>query len=60
MNKQELIGVVAESTGISRADTARVIETMLDTIGTKLQAGDEVRLVGFGNFTVGKRKLASS
>lgn len=59
MNKQELIGAVAESTGISRVDTARVIETMLDTIGARLQQGDEVRLVGFGNFSVGKRKAST-
>lgn len=59
MNKQELIGVVAESTGLSRADTSRVIETMLDTIGDRLQSGEEVRLVGFGNFSVGKRKAST-
>jgi DNA-binding protein HU-beta len=59
MNKQELIGVVAESTGLSRADTARVVETILDTIGERLQQGDEVRLVGFGNFSVGKRKAST-
>lgn len=59
MNKQELIGAVAESTGLSRADTTRVVETILDTIGERLQQGDEVRLVGFGNFSVGKRKAST-
>ena len=59
MNKQELIGVVADSTGISRAETARVIETMLDKIGEQLQQGGEVRLVGFGNFSVGTRKAST-
>ena len=59
MNKQELIGAVAESTGFSRADMARVVETILDTIGERLRQGDEVRLVGFGNFSVGKRKAST-
>jgi DNA-binding protein HU-beta len=59
MNKQELIGAVAEATGVSRADTARVVETMLDTIGTCLQKGEEVRLVGFGSFSVGRRKAST-
>lgn len=58
MNKQELIGGVAETTGLSRADTARVIETMLATIGEQLRRGDEVRLVGFGTFSVGRRKAS--
>jgi DNA-binding protein HU-beta len=58
MNKQELIGAVADETGLARADTARVIESMLDTIGTELKRGNEVRLVGFGSFSVSKRKAS--
>jgi DNA-binding protein HU-beta len=58
MNKQELIGAVAEATGLARNDASRVIEAMLDTIGTELQKGNEVRLVGFGNFSVSKRKAS--
>lgn len=59
MNKQALIGMVAESTGLSRTDTARVIETMLGTIGEHLRQGEEVRLVGFGTFSVGRRKAST-
>jgi DNA-binding protein HU-beta len=59
MNKQELIGVVADATGVSRADTARVVETMLETIGACLQKDEEVRLVGFGSFSVGRRKAST-
>ncbi len=58
MNKQELIGAVAEATGLARNDASRVIEAMLDTIGSELQKGNEVRLVGFGNFSVSKRKAS--
>jgi len=59
MNKQERIGVVAESTGLSRGDTSRAIEAMLDTISTELKKGGEVRLVGFGSFAVSTRKAST-
>src|SRR6185295_11937297 len=52
MNKQELIGHVADRAGLSRNDAMRAVETMLEVITSTLKRGDEVRLVGFGNFSV--------
>ena len=59
MNKQELIGHVAESTGLARADAMRAVEAVFGTIGTALKEGNEVRLVGFGTFSVSKRKAST-
>ena len=59
MNKQELIGQVADRAGLNRSDAARAIETMLEVITSTLKRGDEVRLVGFGNFTVTRRKAST-
>jgi DNA-binding protein HU-beta len=59
MNKQELIAAVAERTGVARSDTGRVVETLLDTIMAELKRGREVRLVGFGSFSVGRRKASA-
>jgi DNA-binding protein HU-beta len=59
MNKQELIAVVADQTGLARNDTARVVEILLDTITAQLKMGSEVRLVGFGNFSVSRRKAST-
>ena len=59
MNKQELIGSVAEVTGLSRSDSIKAVESVFDIIGEALQKGDEVRLVGFGTFTVTKRKAST-
>ena len=56
MNKQELITQVADQSGLSRVEASRAVETMLDIITTTLKKGDEVRLVGFGNFSVTRRK----
>jgi DNA-binding protein HU-beta len=58
MNKQDLIGQVTERTGLSRAEASQAIETMLDVITDALRRGDEVRLVGFGNFVVTRRKAS--
>jgi len=58
MNKQELIGEVADRAGLSRNDASRAIETMLEIVTSTLKRGDEVRLVGFGNFSVTRRKAS--
>ena len=55
MNKQELIGHVADRAGLARSDAARAVETMLEVISSTLTRGDEVRLVGFCNFSVTRR-----
>ena len=58
MNKQDLIGQVADRAGLSRADAAKAVETMLEVVTSALKRGDEVRLVGFGNFSVTRRKAS--
>ena len=59
MNKQELIGHVADRAGLNRNDAMRAVETMLEVITSTLKRGDEVRLVGFGNFSVTRRKAST-
>ncbi|QIK96014.1 HU family DNA-binding protein [Sphingomonas sp. HDW15A] len=58
MNKQDLIGQVADRAGLSRADASKAVETMLEVVTSALKRGDEVRLVGFGNFSVTRRKAS--
>ncbi len=59
MNKQDLIGQVAELTGLGRGDASRAVESVFDTITRALQRGDEVRLVGFGTFSCTRRKAST-
>jgi DNA-binding protein HU-beta len=59
MNKQELISQVADRAGLNRNDAARAVETLLETVTSALKRGDEVRLVGFGNFSVTRRKAST-
>lgn len=55
MNKNDLVATVANNTGLSKADSARAVDAVFDSITGSLRSGDEVRLVGFGNFVVTTR-----
>ena len=56
MNKNELVASVASATGMSKADAANAVEGVFDSITSALSGGGEVRLVGFGTFSVSHRK----
>jgi DNA-binding protein HU-beta len=55
VNKNDLIAAVAASAGLSKTDAASAVDAVLDGISAALAKGDEVRLVGFGTFSVAKR-----
>jgi DNA-binding protein HU-beta len=56
MNKAELISRVARDTQTTKVQSARVIDSLLDHITKALRKGDRASLVGFGTFTVGRRR----
>ena len=58
MNKNDLIGVVADVAGITKAQAGEAVDAVFDAITNSLKKGDEVRLVGFGTFSVSKRKAS--
>ena len=55
MNKNDLVASVADDAGMSKSDAARAVDSVFDTITSSLRKNDDVRLVGFGTFTVTKR-----
>jgi DNA-binding protein HU-beta len=55
MNKTQLIEAVASDSGLSKADSSRAIESLVDTVTKALKKGDEVSITGFGKFSVVKR-----
>ena len=59
MNKNDLIAAVATSAGMSKADATTAVEGVFDTVTNELRAGGEVRLVGFGTFSVSTRKAST-
>tara|TARA_Y100001934_G_scaffold114100_1_gene139658 strand:+ start:19064 stop:19336 length:273 start_codon:yes stop_codon:yes gene_type:complete len=55
VNKNDLIAVVADSAGMSKADATRAVDSVFDSISGSLSNGTDVRLVGFGTFSVAHR-----
>ncbi len=55
MNKTELVAAVAEKTALSKKDSEKALNAVIDAIKETLAAGDKVQLVGFGTFEVRER-----
>ena len=55
MNKNDLIAAVASQTGLSKADATKAVDGVVGAITGALKQGEEVRLVGFGTFSVARR-----
>lgn len=55
MTKNDLIAVVAEAAGLTKAAAAAAVDATFDSITTALKSGEEVKIMGFGNFKVGER-----
>jgi DNA-binding protein HU-beta len=56
MNKSELIAEIANITGFTKTDSAKAVDAFTQAVQDALTSADEVRLVGFGTFTVVKRQ----
>ena len=56
MNKAGLIDRVARDTRETKVQAARVIDSLLEHITKALKKGDRASLVGFGTFTVSRRR----
>ncbi len=55
MNKQDLVASVADAADISKAKAALAVDAVITAIKGSLASGNDVRLVGFGTFSVAKR-----
>lgn len=55
MNKADLVSKVAELADITKTDADKAIEAVFAAITASLKSGDDVRLVGFGSFSVSAR-----
>ena len=56
VNKTGLVKSLAEKTGVTQKDAAKVLDSVLDSIQTALAQGDKVQIIGFGTFEVRDRK----
>ena len=58
MNKNDLVASVASDSGLSKSDATRAVEAVFESITGALKGGTEVRLVGFGTFSITNRKAS--
>ena len=56
VNKNDLITIVSSKTDLSKADAAAAVDGVFDAISEALTGGGEVRLVGFGTFSITNRR----
>ena len=56
MTKEELIERISKEVSLSKADAGRALNSTIDSIVKALKKGQKVTLVGFGTFSVSKRK----
>jgi DNA-binding protein HU-beta len=56
MNKTELVAAVAESAGLTKKDSERVINAAIDAITASLVKGEKVQISGFGTFEIKERE----
>lgn len=59
MNKNDLVAAVADNSGLSKGDATKAVDAVFDSITSSLKGGAEVRLVGFGTFSVANRKAST-
>ena len=54
-NKAELVGAIANRTGLSGKDAGAALDAALAEITSALKQGERVAISGFGTFSVGHR-----
>ncbi len=55
MSKQQLVEMIAEKAGLTKADAARALDATMESISEALKKGEKVSLVGFGTFATSER-----
>jgi DNA-binding protein HU-beta len=59
MNKNEFVAAVAQASGLDKSAANKAVEAMVQVITNELKSGGDIRIVGFGNFSVSKRAAST-
>ncbi|MDE6018099.1 MAG: HU family DNA-binding protein [Muribaculaceae bacterium] len=52
MNKTDLVNEIAAKAGLTKEDSKKALNAVLESIGQALANEDKVQLIGFGTFAV--------
>lgn len=56
MNQKDLVLAVAQKTNLSKSEAKKAVDATINSIQIGVNKGERVRIVGFGTFSLAKRK----
>lgn len=56
MTKADVIENIYEKVGLSKEESSRIVELVLEIIKETLEKGDKMKISGFGNFVVRSKR----
>lgn len=56
MNKGDLVGKIAKDAGLTKYQAEAAFNSLIGSVTASLKKGKKVTIVGFGTFSVAKRK----
>lgn len=56
MTKADIVEKVYEKIGFSKKESSELVELVFDTLKQVLEAGEKVKISGFGNFVIRQKK----
>jgi integration host factor subunit alpha len=55
LTKDHIVSSMANHLGVTKFESTRLVESVLETVKTSLSNGEDVLISGFGKFTVKKK-----
>jgi integration host factor subunit alpha len=56
MTKVDIVESIYEKVGFSKKEVAKIVESVFDIIKQSLQQEDKIKISGFGNFVIRKKR----
>lgn len=56
MTKVDIVEAIYEKVGFSKKEVTKIVETIFDLIKENLEKEDKIKISGFGNFVVRKKR----
>lgn len=56
MTKADIVEKIHTTTGLSKKDSAEMMESVFDIIKSTLESGENIKLSGFGSFVVNQKE----
>ena len=60
MNKKELVAALAEKSEVTKKDAEKILDALVEVVGSELAKGEKIQMVGFGTFEVAQREARTA